>query len=218
VVLTDGLPTRRPAIGQSRREGRDSGPGCHYAIDGKDVKDLHDLARRIGAMTAGNSVRLSILRNGETRTVTSTLGRFDQRQAKAGTYEQGAGDGGAPRLGLTLAPASDGAGDQGVVYASADVVRWAEQLSSSYGDALSGRLGRHVIGRYGVGTLWCVRAPDAFFIQFNAKRIARRSLKGGAWVVLEDGWTVTPYEGGQIRVQLHNSEGVVVSLNLDAGK
>jgi hypothetical protein len=66
--------------------------------------------------------------------------------------------------------------------------------------------------------LWCVRAPDAFFIQFNAKNIAKRSLKGGAWLALEDGWKITPYEDGQIRVQLHNSEGVVVSLNGDIGK
>ena len=43
---------------------------------------------------------------------------------------------------------------------------------------MSGRLGRHVIGRYGVGTLWCVRAPDAFFIQFNAIKFAKRPLKG----------------------------------------
>ena len=83
---------------------------------------------------------------------------------------------------------------------------------------MSGRLGRHVIGRYGVGTLWCVRAPDAFFIQFNAIKIARRPLKGDAWIALEDGWKVTPYADGQIRVQLHNSEGVVVSLNGDVGK
>jgi hypothetical protein len=87
-----------------------------------------------------------------------------------------------------------------------------------HGDEMSGRLGRHVIGRYGVGTLWCVRAPDAFFIQFNAIKIAKRPLKGDAWIALEDGWKVTPYADGQIRVQLRNSEGVVVSLNGDVGK
>jgi hypothetical protein len=83
---------------------------------------------------------------------------------------------------------------------------------------MSGKLGRHLIGRYGVGTLWCVRERDAFFIEFNAKRIARRALKGGAWIALEDGWKVTPYAGGQICIQLQNSEGVVVSLNGDVGK
>jgi hypothetical protein len=83
---------------------------------------------------------------------------------------------------------------------------------------MSGRLGRHVIGRYGVGTLWCARDRDFFFIEFNALKIARRSLKGGAWASLEDGWKVTPCGDGQIRVQLHDSEGVIVSLNSDLGK
>jgi hypothetical protein len=52
---------------------------------------------------------------------------------------------------------------------------------------MSGRPGRHLIGRYGVGTLWCVRERGAFFIQFNAAKIATRPLRGGPWVALEDG-------------------------------
>jgi hypothetical protein len=75
-----------------------------------------------------------------------------------------------------------------------------------------------VIGRYGVGSLWCVRTTDAFFIQFNATKIARRPLKGGPWTALEEGWKVTPYPGGQLLVQLRNSEGVVVSLTGGDGK
>jgi hypothetical protein len=71
------------------------------------------------------------------------------------------------------------------------------------GARMSGRLGRHVIGRYGVGTLWCVREQDAFFVQFNSKKIARRSLKGGAWTAPEEGWKITTCEGGQILVQLN---------------
>jgi hypothetical protein len=79
------------------------------------------------------------------------------------------------------------------------------------GDEMSGRIGRHRIGRYGVGTLWCVRVRDAFFIEFNTTKIATRSLKGGAWESLEPGWKITP-EGGQIRVRLNDSEGVLVRL------
>jgi hypothetical protein len=86
------------------------------------------------------------------------------------------------------------------------------------GEQMSGKVGRHVIGRCGAGTLWCVRTADAFVLQFNARKIATRSLKGGAWTALETGWKVTPYEGGEIHVQLNNSEGVVVSLNSSTGK
>jgi hypothetical protein len=35
---------------------------------------------------------------------------------------------------------------------------------------------------------------------------------------LETGWTVTPFEGSEIHVQLNNSEGVVVSLNASTGR
>jgi hypothetical protein len=43
-------------------------------------------------------------------------------------------------------------------------------------------------------------------------------VEGGSWAALENGWKVTPYTGGQICVQLYNSEGVVVSLDGDVGK
>jgi hypothetical protein len=75
-----------------------------------------------------------------------------------------------------------------------------------------------MVGRYGVGTLWCVRTIDAFFLQFNAGKIAKRALRGGAWETLEEGWKVTPRGIGKIRVQLNNSDGVVVSLTGGMGK
>jgi hypothetical protein len=85
-------------------------------------------------------------------------------------------------------------------------------------EEMSGRVGRHSIGHYGAGTLWCVTTAEAFYIQFNTRKIAKRSLNGGVRTTLEAGWRITPYEGGEIHVQLNNSEGVVVSLNASAGK
>jgi serine protease Do len=118
------------------------------AVDGKDVKDSRDLARRIGAMAPGNSVRLSILRNGETRTVTVTLtlGQLpDQRQANAGT-DQGTRDSSTPRLGLTLAPASDvdGAGDQGVAVTAVDPEGPAAEHGIKTGDVILDIAGKAV--------------------------------------------------------------------------
>jgi serine protease Do len=90
------------------------------AVDGKTVKDARDLAKRIGAMSPGTSVKLEIVRDGKSQAFNLTLGELpkEQRQAKANTdeHEQSSGTH-LPRLGLTLAPADGvaGAGKEGVV-------------------------------------------------------------------------------------------------------
>ena len=50
------------------------------------------------------------------------------------------------------------------------------------------------------------------FILFNAMKIAQRS-ETGAWLMLEDGWTITPCGTNAIQVRLNKSDGVVVSLH-----
>jgi hypothetical protein len=76
------------------------------------------------------------------------------------------------------------------------------------GDEMSGRLGRHVIGRYGVGTLWCVREADAFFIFVEGRGLgtAGKGMEGH------------PCGPAEIRVQHNNSERVIVSLNSSTAK
>jgi serine protease Do len=44
------------------------------ALDGAPLKDSRELARKIGSMAPGTSVKLSILRNGEDKTLALTLG------------------------------------------------------------------------------------------------------------------------------------------------
>jgi serine protease Do len=85
-------------------------------LDGNTVKDSRMLARKIGAMAPGTPVKLGVLQKGSERTVTLTLGTLpDERQANAGSQN------GAPRLGLTLAPANAvGAGNQGVAITAVD--------------------------------------------------------------------------------------------------
>jgi serine protease Do len=117
------------------------------AVDGKDVKDSHDLARRIGSMAPGASVKLSILRNGEAKTVSLTLGQLpDQRQANAGADERSTPDNGTPRLGLTLAPAGDvgGAGDQGVAVTAVDPNGPAAEHGIKTGDVILDIAGKTV--------------------------------------------------------------------------
>ncbi len=90
------------------------------AVDGIPVKDARDLARRIGSMSPGVTVKLTVVRKGEEKTYSLTLGELpNQREARAGDERQERTSGTAvPRLGLTLAPA--GKGNQGVVVTNVD--------------------------------------------------------------------------------------------------
>jgi serine protease Do len=74
------------------------------AVDGKQVRDSTDLARKIGALPPGASTKLQILRNGAKQTLSVALGNAPGKQQMS-------------ELGLSLAPASSvaGAGDRGVV-------------------------------------------------------------------------------------------------------
>jgi serine protease Do len=94
------------------------------AVNGTPVKDARDLARTIGTMAPDSAVKLDIIRQGETKTLSLTLGNMpNEQQANA---ENGGGSahptGGVPHLGLQVAPASEvsGAGSQGVVVTAVD--------------------------------------------------------------------------------------------------
>jgi serine protease Do len=87
------------------------------AINGTAVKDSRDLARRIGGLAPGTSLKVDLLRNGEAKSLDLKLGEMPaERQAKADVAPSAATNG-VPHLGLQLAPASDvaGSGDKGVV-------------------------------------------------------------------------------------------------------
>jgi hypothetical protein len=70
------------------------------------------------------------------------------------------------------------------------------------------------IGRYDAKTLSLVSGSAGQFILLNSMRLARWSTETGAWLSLAPGWKVTAEGGtsGAVRVQLGDSEGVVVSL------
>jgi serine protease Do len=88
-------------------------------VDGQPVKNARELARRIGALPPGTSVKLGVTRKGAERTVTLTLGELpaQQREARARSDDRDNRGSDEPGLGLTLAPAGSvgGAGGQGVV-------------------------------------------------------------------------------------------------------
>lgn len=114
-------------------------------LDGAAVKNAHELARRIAGMTPGASVNLGVLRNGEPKTITVALGQLpEQRQAQANPDEsEGAG---GPKLGLTLAPATDvaGAAGKGVVVTGVDPNGPAAEHGFQTGDIILDVAGKAV--------------------------------------------------------------------------
>jgi len=108
------------------------------AVNSAPVKDSRDLARTISALAPNSTVKLDILRKGESRTVTVTLGQMpSEQQASAETGEAAAAKD-TPRLGLSVEPANDvaGAGGKGVVVTAVDPEGPAAQQGIQAGDVI----------------------------------------------------------------------------------
>jgi len=92
------------------------------AVNGTPVKDARDLARTVGMMAPDSSVKLDIIRKGETRTVALTLAQMPNEQPAGAETGSAQPSRGLPHLGLQVAPASAvaGAGSQGVVVTAVD--------------------------------------------------------------------------------------------------
>jgi serine protease Do len=83
-------------------------------VDGTEVHDARDLARRIGTMSPGTTVKLGLIHGGEDKTVSLTLGTLpNEKQASNRENQREVPDSDVPKLGLTLAPASKVSGAQG---------------------------------------------------------------------------------------------------------
>ena len=116
------------------------------AVDGKEVKDARDLAKRIGAMPPKTSVKLSILHKGSAKTVTLTLGEMpNSKEARADVPSEN-GNVDLSKLGLTLAPAARvaGAGSEGVVVTGIDSSGVAADHGFSTGDVILEVAGKSV--------------------------------------------------------------------------
>jgi serine protease Do len=108
------------------------------SVDGKEVKDARDLARKIGAMAPKTSVKLTLLHKGSEKAVTLTLGELpNAKEARAGS-EDGDSSADLGKLGLTLAPAARvaGAGAEGVVVTGVDSGGVAADRGFSTGDVI----------------------------------------------------------------------------------
>ncbi len=145
------------------------------ALNGETIKDARDFARKIGAMDPGSTVKLAVLRKGETKTLSMTLGELPQeRQARAAAEKGETAGSNAPRVGLMLAPASKvaGAGGEGVVVIGVDPDGRAADHGVKTGDVILD------VGGKAVSTPAEVRKvlADA---RANAKRTVLMRVKSG---------------------------------------
>ena len=84
------------------------------SVDGTPVRDARELARRIGTMNPGTTIKLGLFHEGQEKTVTLTLGTLpnDKQAANEQTQHQ-LPESDMPKLGLTLAPGSKAPGTDG---------------------------------------------------------------------------------------------------------
>src|SRR5262245_61355372 len=109
------------------------------SVNGEAVKDARDFAKKIGAMAPGATAKLALLRKGETKTLSVTLGELPKEgQARASAEERDGAGSDAPRLGLTLAPAGKvaGAAGEGVVVTGVDPEGRAADHGFKTGDVI----------------------------------------------------------------------------------
>jgi serine protease Do len=87
------------------------------SVNDEPVKDARDLARKIGTMAPGASVKLGMIHQGTDKTIMLTLGTLPNEQQASNTPAQDdhGAEGDMPKLGLTLAPSDKTSGANGVV-------------------------------------------------------------------------------------------------------
>ena len=135
--------------GPAAKAGIESGDVIK-GVNGQPVKDARELARTIGGLAPGNSIKLDVLHKGENKTVNVTLAKMpNEKEAKA-EFEHGDHDAGRPsdvaRLGLTVAPAKSvaGAGKDGVVVTDVDPNGAAAERGFKEGDVILEVAGKSV--------------------------------------------------------------------------
>jgi len=140
------------AKGQAAKAGIESGDVI-TAVNGDNVKDARELARTIGSLAPGNSVKLNVIHKGQDKVVNLTLGQLPNTvEAKADADKDNNDKGSAsrgtdvPKLGMTVAPANSvaGAGKEGVVVTEVDPKGAAAERGFKEGDVILEVAGKSV--------------------------------------------------------------------------
>jgi serine protease Do len=150
--------------GPAGKAGLKSGDAI-LAVNGQSVADARELSRDIAALKPGDKASLSVWRDGATKTIEVTVARLPgEKLASTGEGEESQTPG--PKLGLSLAPASElGKGGTGLAIAGIDPSGPAAETGLRQGDVITGASGKTV------STAEDVRKAVA-----DAKREGRRTV------------------------------------------
>jgi serine protease Do len=105
------------------------------SLDDQPVRDARDLARKIGGLSPGTTIKLGVFRNGDRKTVSLTLGELQNARDARAEHEAPDRDVhlDSPQLGLSLAPAGR---EPGVVVADVDPASPAADFGFKPGDVI----------------------------------------------------------------------------------
>ncbi|MCP3471026.1 Do family serine endopeptidase [Bradyrhizobium sp. CCGUVB1N3] len=138
------------ANGPAAKAGIESGDVI-TSVNGESVKDARELARTIGGMAPGATVKLNVLHKGQDKVVNLTLGQLPNTvEAKADTDNDNSKaptrGTDVPKLGMTVAPANSvaGAGKDGVVVTEVDPKSAAAESGFKEGDVILEVAGKSV--------------------------------------------------------------------------
>jgi serine protease Do len=111
------------------------------SLDNAPVHDPRELARKIGTMSPGTTVKLEIVHNGQNKTVSLTLGTLPNDKQASNEQNQRdqreVPDSDMPNLGLTLAPGSKvSGGGNGVVVTAVNAGGIAAEHGFQVGDVI----------------------------------------------------------------------------------
>ncbi len=107
------------------------------AVNGSDVKDARDLARKIADIAPGQDVKLTVQRGGKADTINVKIGELTDKQAAKAEGEHGPKTNMQP-LGIQVAPAStvSGGGTAGLAVVAVEPGSRAEKAGIAEGDVI----------------------------------------------------------------------------------
>ncbi len=134
--------TRGALIAETRAESPAAKAGLKSGdvivrVDGAQVQDARDLARKVAGIGPNRAVDIAIVRDGKEQTVTLKLGQIKDEKARRASAGESRGSDLAV-LGLAIAPAAQvhGAGDKGLAVLGVDANGKAAELGFQEGDVI----------------------------------------------------------------------------------